>query len=510
MPQAANQFSGIFISYRRDDSAGHAGRLFDRLSAHFGEDQIFMDIDYIKLGEDFVQVIEKAVGSCEILLAVIGRRWLSGGEDHAQRLDNPHDFVRLEIATALNRNIHVIPVLVQGAGMPSEQNLPAALSNLSRRNAHDLSDLRWHRDVDQLIRALEKILAERREARDREAQEKERQQRAAEEAERQRRKTEKSKWRAQTKLFKLATIIGVTTTMLILVLLSMYFRGITVRLLRADVTYRTARATRELSDVLADREATLSALAHAPPLRRYLSQLRANAAPPDADREAFADTRALLNDQVNSRTSDWAALMLVNTESRPIFSAESPLGSQDGATNKLGDDLPAHVTLDERVWAATEQQPLRNSMILGINGTLLRYTVPISPPTSHTAIPVGALVADLKLHQLIERIETDIARPDDTSAGRRADAAPPHFFVVLDRTGQIIYHTNHALKYQRAENALPGFTEIAHAMTAGEKGEAFFTALNGTHWLVVYQPVAGLDLSMAAAVRETTVSDGFN
>ena len=73
MPQVASQFSGIFISYRRDDSAGHAGRLYDRLSPNFGVEQIFMDIDYIEPGEDFVRVIEDAVGSCEILIALIGR-----------------------------------------------------------------------------------------------------------------------------------------------------------------------------------------------------------------------------------------------------------------------------------------------------------------------------------------------------------------------------------------------------------------------------------------------------
>ncbi|HEX8071631.1 MAG TPA: toll/interleukin-1 receptor domain-containing protein [Pyrinomonadaceae bacterium] len=125
MPQPApGQFAGIFISYRRDDTAGHAGRLYDGLSARFGDDLIFMDIDQLEPGEDFVQVIEEAVGSCEILIALIGRSWLTNYDAAGRRLDNPNDFVRLEIATALARNIRVIPILVQGAQMPRPEDLP--------------------------------------------------------------------------------------------------------------------------------------------------------------------------------------------------------------------------------------------------------------------------------------------------------------------------------------------------------------------------------------------------
>ncbi|HEV7904352.1 MAG TPA: TIR domain-containing protein [Pyrinomonadaceae bacterium] len=162
---AAGQFSGIFISYRRDDSSGHAGRLFDRLSARFGVEQVFMDIDQIEPGEDFVQVIESAVGSCEVLIALIGRNWLASRDESGRRLDNPNDFVRLEIAVALVRGIPVIPVLVQGANMPRPQDLPENLLTLSRRHALELSDLRWKHDVDQLTGVLEKILTRQREAR---------------------------------------------------------------------------------------------------------------------------------------------------------------------------------------------------------------------------------------------------------------------------------------------------------------------------------------------------------
>ena len=123
-----------------------------------------MDIDTIEPGEDFVTVIENAVGSCEILIAIIGRNWLSVTGGNTGRLDNPNDFVRLEIATALRRDIRVIPVLVQRASMPKPEDLPDDLAKFTRRNAVELSDLRWQSDVDQLISVMERVLVKREEA----------------------------------------------------------------------------------------------------------------------------------------------------------------------------------------------------------------------------------------------------------------------------------------------------------------------------------------------------------
>lgn len=154
--------SGIFISYRRDDTSGHAGRLYDRLSDRFGEDRVFIDIDTIEPGVDFFEAIQDAVGSCDALIVLIGKRWLTVTDETGQlRLDNPMDFVRLEVETALNRNIRVIPVLVQGAVMPRPQDLPESLVKLTRRNALELSDARWHYDVGRLINVLEKYLQAR-------------------------------------------------------------------------------------------------------------------------------------------------------------------------------------------------------------------------------------------------------------------------------------------------------------------------------------------------------------
>ena len=145
----------ILISYRREDSAAYAGRLFDRLSDRFGADNIFIDIDAIKPGQDFVQTIGESVFTCDAVLAVIGRHWL-GEKDTAgqRRIDRPDDLVRMEIAAALNRGIQVIPVLVGGGEMPQALDLPADLTKLGRLQALELSDARFHHDVHRLIEAL--------------------------------------------------------------------------------------------------------------------------------------------------------------------------------------------------------------------------------------------------------------------------------------------------------------------------------------------------------------------
>jgi TIR domain/WD domain, G-beta repeat len=148
----------IFISYRRDDSAGYAGRLFEHLTAHFGARNVFMDIDTIEPGEDFRKVIRNAVGTCDVVLVMIGKHWLKIADAQGQRrLDDPQDWVRAEIADALaNPHIRVIPVLVRDAAMPDIQDLPEDIKELSWRNAIELSDNRFQYDANQLIRVIER------------------------------------------------------------------------------------------------------------------------------------------------------------------------------------------------------------------------------------------------------------------------------------------------------------------------------------------------------------------
>jgi hypothetical protein len=151
--------SGVFISYRRDDSGGYAGRLFDILSVHFGKENTYMDLDTIQGGDNYATVIEDKVGECDALLAVIGERWLTCvGADGSRRLDMAHDYVRMEIAKALERGVRVIPVLVSGAKMPHQPDLPDDLRLLALHQAMDLRDAHFHTDADQLMDVLKQTV----------------------------------------------------------------------------------------------------------------------------------------------------------------------------------------------------------------------------------------------------------------------------------------------------------------------------------------------------------------
>lgn len=151
----------VFISYRREDCPAHAGRLYDTLSARFGEANVFMDVDTLEPGVDFVERIEEAVGSTDVLLALIGDGWLTVTDaDGNRRIDQPGDFVQLEVARGLARDdVRVIPVLVEGAAMPVAAELPAPLKPLARRNGVTLSETRWRSDTSELVGAIEAIPA---------------------------------------------------------------------------------------------------------------------------------------------------------------------------------------------------------------------------------------------------------------------------------------------------------------------------------------------------------------
>ena len=155
--------TGIFINYRRDDAPGVAGRLFDHLSPKFSRKNIFMDVDAMKPGLDFVEQLDAHVSRCDVLLAVIGPRWLDAKDQKGQRrLYGDNDYVRIELASALKRKIPVVPVLVDGAGMPSEDELPPDLKPLVRRHALELRHTRFVDDAEAIVGALEELAPPRR------------------------------------------------------------------------------------------------------------------------------------------------------------------------------------------------------------------------------------------------------------------------------------------------------------------------------------------------------------
>jgi TPR repeat protein len=150
----------IFISYRREDAPGQAGRLSDRLKQEFGNDNVFIDVDTLLPGDDFVDAIGETLGRCDLMIAIIGPGWLTATDSHGRvRLEDPADFVRVEVQTALDRHIRTVPVLVNHGLMPREDQLPESLKPLIRRQAIELSDVRWTSDVGALVEKVTRATA---------------------------------------------------------------------------------------------------------------------------------------------------------------------------------------------------------------------------------------------------------------------------------------------------------------------------------------------------------------
>lgn len=151
--------SQIFISYRREEAAGHAGRLHDLLVEYFGRDKVFRDVDNIPPGTDFVKAIEEAIRNSAVLVLLIGPRWLVAADvSGRRRLDDPGDFVRLEIAAALAGGVPVLPVLLGEVPMPTPGDLPAELAGLSRWQALRISEDRFGYDFGRLAKAIQKYV----------------------------------------------------------------------------------------------------------------------------------------------------------------------------------------------------------------------------------------------------------------------------------------------------------------------------------------------------------------
>jgi hypothetical protein len=149
----------VFINYRRGDDAGNTGRLFDRLQDAFKPEQLFMDVDSIAPGQDFVRVLEEQVAKCDVFLVVIGKNWIYARDSAGKRrLDRPDDFVRTEIELALSHDKRVIPVLVGGARMPRPDELPETIRPLVRRNAVRLTHERFKSDAQGLTKAIQEVL----------------------------------------------------------------------------------------------------------------------------------------------------------------------------------------------------------------------------------------------------------------------------------------------------------------------------------------------------------------
>ena len=160
MMPTAMRHAQVFISYRRDDTAGYARALGDELAQQLGADRVFMDVDDIQPGQPFAQVIQHQVGAATVLLVLIGKRWLGEREGMPPRIDDPHDFVRREVASGLASSARVIPVLLDGAAMPAESQLPEELRALAGRNALEVDNSRYAADIGRLLAAVRVALGE--------------------------------------------------------------------------------------------------------------------------------------------------------------------------------------------------------------------------------------------------------------------------------------------------------------------------------------------------------------
>jgi hypothetical protein len=144
-----------FISYRRGDTAPQAGRLYDLLIERFGQQSVFMDVDSIEPGADFVRAINSAIAGSSTAIILIGRNWLSSRTSKgARRLDNASDYVRVEIETAIESGLHVVPLLINGATMPRPDELPGRMRPLCTRNALIVDDISFRRDVAPVLELL--------------------------------------------------------------------------------------------------------------------------------------------------------------------------------------------------------------------------------------------------------------------------------------------------------------------------------------------------------------------
>ncbi len=199
----------IFINYRRDDDAGFTQALYSRLEQAFPSESLFMDVDNIAPGLDFVQVLNEEVARCDVVIAVIGKNWLAAADDTGERrLDNPEDFVRIEIESALAQKKRVIPVLVNDAKMPRSTELPESLKPFARCNAVRLTHERFRADTAGLIKSLEQVLSETEAARKAEGDAIRRDAKAKEKSEAERLQKERLEQSRQRKAKPLGERIG--------------------------------------------------------------------------------------------------------------------------------------------------------------------------------------------------------------------------------------------------------------------------------------------------------------
>ncbi len=324
----------IFICYRRDDSAYVTGHINDRLRREFGDESIFTDVDRIALGVDFRTTLDQMVSECQILLAVVGEHWLTvRNQEDVLRLQDPADFVRIEIESALQRNIPVIPLLVEGTRMPSKDELPDSLKDFSFRNGTQIRPAPdFHTDIDRLISSLKKHL----QTLPKETEDEKRGHSASEEGRKDElgtgRHTTKNRWAAPLWVLGFFLVAGA----------SWYFVAQNPEQVRAAIAALTATLK-----TTADDEAKLKADAAAEAKREadaIAEKLKADA---DAEAKLKADADAAANLRAD-------AIAEAKREADAI--AEAKLKADDAAEAKLKADAIAEAKREADAAAEAKRQ----------------------------------------------------------------------------------------------------------------------------------------------------------
>jgi signal transduction histidine kinase len=313
-------------------------------------------------------------------------------------------------------------------------------------------------------------------------------------------------------LLSLFAVLGVVPLLLGVVYYRSSARSVE-RLLREDLSYRAADTAHDLNANLSAQESDLRRLAAADQLTRYVTARGGAADPrlqgvlpsPAADDKVPSEVEKTLREFMIEHAGLYSSLTLVDGDRQPLVLAEMSANSGD-ITFKTGALLPAQLASDERVWRARDLAVLRGPLARNATGFILRYDVPVPAFDYNEARPVvaGALIVELRLDALCERI----VQGSVVSASAHSATDAQHLIIILDRAGEIVYHTNRVLNYQPVASAMPTFAPVAQEMATGQSGAEFFQDANA-RWLAVYQPVAGLDLSVAAAANADAALAGL-
>ncbi|MDT4967846.1 MAG: hypothetical protein QOJ64_2583 [Acidobacteriota bacterium] len=305
---------------------------------------------------------------------------------------------------------------------------------------------------------------------------------------------------------KLLLILAIGVVPLVALSVVNYLNGVKVveAQLRTDLARDAQAISRNIKSRLAEREEAMVSLANSRALKEYLSSGERAAAPDGLPEDLQQEIRNALEYNRNN----FVAIACVDGDKHPLFRAELDLNPSTRRTVfQTQDFLQNNFVLDERVWSASEETPLRSAFRSESYGAALRYTVPVFVGSAPSAGLKAALIVDLRLDALFAEA-AGIA--DTSSTTELSSPASPRLVVMIDTEGNIVYHTNSALRYQPVATAMsPSFSMISNSMRAGQSGSGYYDSVEGDRWLAVYQPVQSLNLSVAVAGNHTAAIGGL-